>query len=431
MSITGLHKTLAGTGLLCVAGLAALAAHGGVMAGTGTQAAVVPLAPPLPAPVETDAARITPASPADPAPPAEADAAPVALLVDMGSGRTLYARDADRSFLPASVTKTMTAFVAFEMLANGQLRADQTMRVSDEAWKEWHAKGSRMFLARASTPTVDDLLMGIMNVSANDGAVVLAEGAAGSVAAWTAKMNDAARRLGMTHSHFNTPNGYMDQGQTYVSARDLVKLADAMISRYPTYFHRYVGRSGLTWNGITQANHDPLLGVVRGADGIKTGYTGEAHYNFLGTAQRGGRRLLMVLAGVEKPRERTAAARALMEWGFSAWDAKPLLAGGTRLGEAQVQGGTAETVPLVAPRDFFMTLPKGGAARPSMRIVYNGPLVAPIAKGTPVAELEVRADGAPPALLPLAAGEDVGKGGMVDRVRIGFARLLRPARAGA
>jgi D-alanyl-D-alanine carboxypeptidase (penicillin-binding protein 5/6) len=228
-----------------------------------------------------------------------------------------------------------------------------------------------MFLARASTPTVDDLLMGIMNVSANDGAVVLAEGAAGSVAGWTAKMNEAARRLGMTHSHFNTPNGYMDNGQTYVSARDLVKLADAMISRYPAYFHHYVGRPGLTWNGITQPNHDPTLGVVPGADGIKTGYTGEAHYNFLGTAQRGGRRLLMVLAGVEKPRDRTKAARALLEWGFSAWDAKPLLAGGTRLGEAQVQGGTAETCRW-SPRAISCDAAQGRRARPSMRIVYNG-----------------------------------------------------------
>jgi D-alanyl-D-alanine carboxypeptidase (penicillin-binding protein 5/6) len=135
-----------------VAGLAALAAHGGVLADGGTQAAVVPLAPALPGPVETDAARITPASSADPAPPAEADVAPVALLVDMGSGRTLYARDADRSFLPASVTKTMTAFVAFEMLAKGQLRADQTMRVSDEAWKEWHAKGAACFWRAPAPP---------------------------------------------------------------------------------------------------------------------------------------------------------------------------------------------------------------------------------------------------------------------------------------
>jgi len=412
---------LIGATLLGGVGLLTLASQGATSPGP----VVVALAPALPAPIESHIASTTLTQPTDPAPPPQANAAPVALLVDLASGRTLYERDADKPFLPASVTKTMTAYVAFEMLAKGELRADQRITVSDAAWKEWHTKGSRMFLERASQPTVDDLLMGIMNVSANDGAVVLAEGAAGSVPAWVAKMNDAARRLGMTHSHFGTPNGWMDKGNTYVSARDLVKLAQAMIERYPDYYHRYVGRPGLTWNGITQANHDPTLGVVPGADGIKTGFTGEAHYNFLGSAQRGGRRLVMVLAGVERPAQRTAAAKALLEWGFHEWEGKPLLAAGTALGEAQVQGGTVTQVPLVAPRDMLLTLPKGAIApKATMRVVYTGPLVAPIAKGTAVAELEIKLGDDAPARLPLTAGADVPKGGPVDRLRFGFARLI-------
>lgn len=421
MSISPLHKGLIGVASLGAVGALALASHGATNPGP----VVVALAPALPAPEEPRIAGTTQTRPTDPAPPPQANAAPVALLVDLASGRTLYEHNADTPFLPASVTKTMTAYVAFEMLAKGELRADQRIAVSDAAWKEWHSKGSRMFLARGSQPTVDDLLMGIMNVSANDGAVVLAEGAGGSVAGWVAKMNDAARRLGMTHSHFGTPNGWMDKGNTYVSARDLVKLAQAMIERYPDYYHHYVGRPGLTWNGITQPNHDPTLGVVPGADGIKTGFTGEAHYNFLGSAQRGGRRLVMVLAGVERPAQRTAAAKALLEWGFGAWEGKPLLAAGTPLGSARVQGGTATQVPLVAPRDMLLTLPKGEAApQATMRVVYNGPLAAPIAKGTPVAELEIRLGDAPPARLPLTAGADVAKGGVVDRLRYGFARLI-------
>jgi D-alanyl-D-alanine carboxypeptidase (penicillin-binding protein 5/6) len=432
-SIAGLGLTIStwkiatlGVVVAATAGALTLSAHNnGLLGGDGKGPVEVHLAPPLPAPVATTNAIAAPAQGADPLPPAAVDAASEALLVDLGSGRTLYARNADRPFLPASVTKTMTAFVAFEMLAKGELRADQPITVSHAAWKEWHAKGSRMFLADGSTPTVDDLLMGIMNVSANDGAVVLAEGAAGSVPAWVAKMNDAAHRLGMTQSHFGTPNGWMDEGVTHVSARDLVKLADAMITRYPEYYKRYVGRHGMRWNGITQPNHDPTLGLVPGADGIKTGFTNEAHYNFLGSAQRGGRRLVMVLAGVPLPRERSAAAKALLEWGFSQWDARPFVAGGARLGEARVQGGKVETLPLVAPRDFFVTLPKGAVAPPTaMRIVYNGPLVAPIAKGTPVAELEVRVGDAPPAHLPLMAGESVSKGGVMDRLRFGFARLI-------
>ena len=411
-----MNKGLIAISAVSVAGLLALASHGG--ASTGTAPVVVPV--PLPQKVSAPVA----STDATPPPPPEADVAPVALLVDLGSGRTLYARNPDQPFLPASVTKTMTAFVAFEMLANGQLHPDQRIKVSDAAWKEWHTKGSRMFLAQGSAPSVDDLLMGIMNVSANDGAVVLAEGAGGSVAGWVAKMNDAAGRLGMTHSHFGTPNGWMDKGNTYVSAHDMVKLAEAMIGRYPAYYHRYVGRPGLTWNGITQPNHDPTLGLVPGADGIKTGFTNEAHYNFLGSAQRDGRRLVMVLAGVPKPQERSKAAKALLEWGFAAWEDKPLVAAGARIGVAKVQGGASETVGLIAPRGVFNTLPKGGNAPVSLQIVYKGPLTAPIAKGAPVAELEVRIGDAAPARLPLNAAEDVAIGGPMDRLRIGFARLI-------
>lgn len=415
-----MKKLLFAGATVSVAGLVALAAHGGVNSGQ----VVVPLAPPLPAPTSSTANVALPVRADDPLPPAEVGVAPVALLYDLGSGRTLYSRNADTPFLPASVTKTMTAYVAFEMLAKGELREDQTMTVSREAWKEWHSKGSRMFLSEGSKPTVRDLLMGIMNVSANDGAIVLAEGAAGSVAGWVEKMNATARQLGMTHSHFGTPNGWMDNGNTYVSANDLVKLASAMLTRHPDFYHRYVGQPGMTWNGIAQPNHDPTLGVVPGADGIKTGYTGEAHYNFLGSAQRNGRRLLMVLAGVPTPKERTSAARALLEWGFSAWEDKPLVNAGTTLAQARVQGGKVGDVDLVAPRDFFATMPTGASAPANLRVVYNGPLVAPIEKGTPVAELEVRLGGAAPVRLPLTAGHSVEKGGVMDRVKFGLSRLI-------
>ena len=356
-------------------------------------------------------------------PPAAAELAPVAMLVDMGSGRTLYARDIKRAFLPASVTKTMTAFVAFELLAQGKLRADQRMKVSAAAYKEWHTKGSRMFLEYNSEVSVGDLLTGIMTVSANDGCVVLAEGAAGSVANWVALMNDAARRLHMDDSHFGTPNGWMDKGNTRVSARDLVKLANAMITRYPAYYHRYVGHKGMVWNKIAQNNHDPMLGVVKGADGIKTGYTVEAHYNYLGSAERNGRRLIMVVAGVPKPNERAKAARALMEWGFAAWDDKPLVAAGARLGEAQVQGGATASVPLIAPRAYYATLAKGTKAQVAMTITYKGPLKAPIAKGAEVAMLELRMPGEPEVHLPLVAGQEVKAGGVIGRLQAGLARL--------
>lgn len=356
-------------------------------------------------------------------PPHEADAAPVALLVDLSSGRTLFARDPDRPFLPASVTKVMTAYTAFDLLAQGKLKPGQMMTVSDNAWNEWHAKGSRMFLARASQVSVDDLLMGITTVSANDGCIVLAEGAAGSVAGWVALMNGEARKLGMTGSHFGTPNGWMDNGNTYYTAHDLARLADAMLTRFPAYYHRYIGHKSLRWNNITQFNHDPTLGIVPGADGIKTGWTNEAHYTFLGSAERGGRRLVMILAGVPTAPERARAAHALMEWGFNAFDSWPLFRAGDRVGTADVQQGAQASVGLMAPRAYFATLPKGETAPVSLHVKYDGPLVAPIVKGTPIARLEIRIGGEPPGEVPLLASNDVPRGTALDRLRSGLGLL--------
>ncbi len=358
-------------------------------------------------------------------PPHEADAAPVALLIDLSSGKTLFARNPDQRFLPASVTKVMTAFTAFDLLSQGKLKRNQLMTVSDDAWQAWHAKGSRMFLARASQVSVDNLLMGITTVSANDGCIVLAEGAAGSVDGWVALMNAEARKLGMNNSHFGTPNGWMDNGNTYYTAHDLALLANAMLTRFPADYHRYIGHKQLTWNGITQPNHDPTLGIIPGADGIKTGFTNEAHYTFLGSAERGGRRLVMVLAAVPTAPERARAARALMEWGFNAWDAYPLFGNGERIGTAEVQQGTAASVGLVAPRAYFATLPKGGFAPISLHVRYNGPIMAPIAKGAQIADLEIRVGSEPPTHVPLMAANDVPRGSAIDRLRTGLTDLLR------
>ena len=414
--------------------LALLWAEGGVaqLPATVTTSVPAPAAEeadgPPPAKAEASSAPVAvplPAVPAgEPAPPREVELAPVALLVDLNSGRVLYARDAAKPFLPASVTKTMTAYVAFELMASGKLNPAKMITESPQTYKEWHRKGSRMFLEPTKPVSVDELVTGIMNVSANDGAVVLAEGVAGSREKWVAMMNDAAHRLGMNDSHYGTPNGWMDNGNTHVSARDLVKLADAMITRYPDYYHRYVGRPGMTYNGITQPNHDPILGVVPGADGIKTGFTNEARYTFLGSAQRGDRRLVMVLAGVNRPHDRAKVAKALMEWGFTAWADQPIFKQGALVGDARVQGGNVSQVGLVAPHALMATLPKGTQAPVSMKITYKGPLMAPILKGDQVAELEVKIGDKAPSHVPLMAAADVAKGGAIDRLRAGFARLV-------
>lgn len=350
-----------------------------------------------------------------PAVPTAAEA-PVALLVDLGSGQILHARAPDRRFMPASVTKVMTLYLAFELIEAGRLDPAQVFVMSPAIAREWRRKGSTMFLDAGEQVRVDDLLLGIANVSANDGAAVLAEGQAGSVAAWTAAMNRTALGLGMTGSHFASPNGWPDEGRTFTTASDLVALARAMISRHPDKFGYYIGRSGFDYKGIAQVNHDPMIGRVAGADGIKTGFTNEAGFSYLGTARRDGQRLVLVLAGVENGRLRARLAKAYVEWGFTAFDRRQLFAPGAVVGEARVQDGDARSIALRAAGPVTINLPKGSDARLAATIRYDGPLRAPIAAGQEVAVLEVTARGVAPARIPLYAAAPVGKAGPLDRI---------------
>ena len=288
-----------------------------------------------------------------------ADDAPIALLVDVSSGQTLFAREEDRRFMPASITKVMTTFLAFERMGQGKLFPQQVTAMRPETFKLWHGVGSTMYLANNAPVTIDALLHGVTTVSANDGAVVLGEAALGSVAAWVAEMNRTARAIGMRDSHYGTPNGWMDEGHTWVTARDLATLASAMIIRHPAYYHHYVGARGFLYNGIAQRNHDPISGVVRGADGIKTGFTNQAGYGFLGSAQRNGRRLVMVVATSPTGRQRNSAARAFMEWGFQAFDSRILFPAGMTLASARVQNGGLRHVDLVTPRPIRLAMPRG------------------------------------------------------------------------
>ena len=350
-----------------------------------------------------------------PAVPTAAEA-PVALLVDLGSGQVLHARNPDRRFMPASVTKVMTLYLAFELIEAGRLDPAQVFVMSPAVARDWRRKGSTMFLDMGEQVRVDDLLLGIANVSANDGAAVLAEGQAGSVAAWTMLMTTTALGLGMTGSHFGTPNGWPDEGRTFTTANDLVALARAMITRHPDKFGYYIGRAGLDYKGIAQVNHDPMIGRVQGADGIKTGFTNESGFSYLGTARRDGQRLALVLAGVENGRLRARLAKAYVEWGFSAFERRPLFAANAVVGEARVQDGDARGVALKAAGPVAINLPRGSSSKLTATIRYDGPLRAPIAAGQEVAMLEVTAPGIAPARIPLYAGEAVGTAGPIDRI---------------
>jgi serine-type D-Ala-D-Ala carboxypeptidase (penicillin-binding protein 5/6) len=373
------------------------------------------------------------AYPATAAAPPYNTAAPVAYMVDLSSGAVLYAKDADRRMPPASMAKMMTVYVAFDMIKKGELKLDQIMDVRPETWTKWHgpAAGSTMFLSTGEKVSVENLLKGIVTLSGNDACVVLAEGVSGTEEAFVQRMNDSAKKLGLANSRFGTSNGWPDEGRTYTTAHDLAVLAKATIEDHPDLYKRFYALKEFTWGktlgskaDITQANRDPLLGRVAGADGLKTGHTDEAGYGFTGSAEQGGRRLVMVVAGLDSFNGRIAESVNFMEWGFKAWAAKPLFAKGKQVEVAEVQSGDASTVGLVAPRNLAVTLPAGAAANMTIKIVYDGPVKAPIKAGQHIADLVVTTPDAGAQVMPLVAANDVGEAGFFRRLWAGMASLF-------
>jgi len=357
----------------------------------------------------------------------------VAYLIDLSSGAVLLSKNADVRMPPASMAKMMTTNVAFELIKKGDLKTDKMCTVRPETWQKWHGPqaGSTMFLSPNEQVSVDELLKGIITLSGNDASVVLAECIAGTEEAFTNIMNENAKRLGLTNSHFGNSNGWPDEGRTYVTARDLATLARAEIENYPDLYKKYYSLTEYTHGqtlgsgaAITQANRNPLLGKVPGADGLKTGHTDEAGYGFTGSAEQNGRRLIMVVAGLDSYNGRIEESVRLMQWGFNAWQSKPLFKSGTNVGSAKVQMGSSSEVPLVAPRDLALTIPAGVLSKTgAMKIRYQGPVKAPIAKGQHIADLVVAMpDGE--QVMPLVAGEDVGQAGFFGRIWIGLKQLF-------
>ena len=360
--------------------------------------------------------------------------AKVAYLIDLSSGATLYAKNADVRMPPASMAKMMTTDVAFELIDKGQLPLNKMCTVRPETWQKWHGPqaGSTMFLSPNEQVSVENLLKGIVTLSGNDASVVLAECIAGTEQAFTDQMNALGKRIGLTNSHFGTANGWPDNGVTYVSARDLATLARWEIEHHYKLYKEFYSLPSFTWGktlgsnqDITQQNRNPILGHVAGADGLKTGHTDEAGYGFTGSAEQNGRRLIEVLAGLPSWNARVQESTRLIEWGFNAWQAKPLFQQGAKVGVAKVQLGSLSEVSLVAPRNLAVTVPAGLSGEAvQMRVRYEGPLVAPIQKGQEVAQLVVSTGDTPPQIVPLVAGEDVGRAGFFGRIWLGLKSLF-------
>ena len=335
-----------------------------------------------------------------------------ALLLDADTGTVLFAKEPDTRIPPASLAKLMTMEVVFNQLRSGNLSLDDKFFVSENAWRNGGASsgGSTMFAKLNSEIRLEDLIRGVIVQSANDGCIIIAEGLAGSEAAFSGLMNERARALGLDGSYFTNSTGLPDEKQ-FVSLRDLAKLSQHMIREYPEYY-RYYKEPEFEWNKILQRNRNPLLRMDIGADGMKTGYTEASGYAIVGTAIRGRQRLIAVLSGMTSKRQRSEESRKILDWGFRAFEKLSLFGADEVIGKANVYGGAKPGVDVTGDGPVEIYLPIGNRDKLKARIVYEGPLLPPVEAGARVATLKVWIGDELSQETPLYAAETVEKGGL-------------------
>lgn len=350
--------------------------------------------------------------------------APIAFLYDVTSNAVLFAKQADLPSPPASMATLMTLELVFKAMAEGRLKREQTFKITEDAWRRGGApsRSSTMFAKLNSDVPVIDLLRGVIVQSGNDAAITLAEGLAGTEQQFADQMNQRARELGLTRSTFRNATGQPDPAQL-VTARDLARLAEHLIETYPEQY-KIFAEPEFTWSKITQRNRNPLLADYQGADGLKTGYTEASGFGLVGSVMRDGRRLVIVLNGLGTAKERADQARKLLDWGFSAFEQRRLFDAKDEVAEARVFGGQSLHVPLVAQRPVDLLTPKGDDARVTARVTYEGPIVAPIAKGAKIAVLRVWRGDTLTVEQPLYAGADVPVGDLSRRALDGALELV-------
>jgi serine-type D-Ala-D-Ala carboxypeptidase (penicillin-binding protein 5/6) len=349
--------------------------------------------------------------------------APTAILIDAESHAVLFEKNADELTAPASMAKTMTIEIVFNELKNGRINLDTEFTISENAWRKGGAGsgGSAMFAKVNSSVRVEDLLRGIIVQSGNDASIAVAEGLAGTEENFARMMNERAKQLGLTKSTFRNATGYGDPAQK-VTVRDLAKLALHIIDTYPDLY-KIFGEREFTWNKIRQQNRNPLLAMEIGADGLKTGNIDEAGFGLIGSAVQNGQRLILVVNGLKTAKDRANEARKLLEWGFRAFESRQLFAEGQPIGEVQVFGGDRRSLPLVARKPVRVLVNRGESERVSARIVYTGPLKAPVQKGAEVARLRVDRGDMQALEVPLYASEDVQVGTLSQRALDGLLEM--------
>jgi D-alanyl-D-alanine carboxypeptidase (penicillin-binding protein 5/6) len=338
-----------------------------------------------------------------------------ALVQDYESGAILFDKNASQPMAPASMTKLLTAEIVFRELKEGRLHLDDKFHVSEHAWRTGgaHSHGSAMFLSVNSDVRLEDLIRGLVVQSGNDAAITIAEGIAGSEDAFAGMMNKRAAEIGMTNSHFVNPWGKSDPDQ-HVTARDMALLAAYIIRNYPDYY-KYFAEKEFTWNKIRQLNRNPLLTMDIGADGLKTGDIAESGFGLVGSAVQDGQRLIVVINGLKSASERAEEGRKLFNWGFRAFDPRVLFQPGDAIGAVDVYGGAKGEVEVTCDRPVKVFVPHGSTDRLSAKLVYTGPLVAPIAAGVEIGRLDVYRGSIRELDLPVKTKESVARGTLTQR----------------
>jgi D-alanyl-D-alanine carboxypeptidase (penicillin-binding protein 5/6) len=334
-----------------------------------------------------------------------------ALLIDYDTGTVLLEKNADEAIPPASMSKLMTLYMVFDKLKHGELKLDDTLPVSEKAWR---MQGSKMFVHVGDRVRVEDLLRGVIIQSGNDACIVLAEGIGGSEEAFADQMTEKARELGLTASTFKNATGWPDPGHL-MSVRDIAILSRHIIEDFPDLYPLF-SEIEFTYNKIKQGNRNPLLYKNMSVDGLKTGHTEEAGYGLSASANRDGRRLILVVHGLAGVNERSQEAERLIEWGFREFVNATIAKAGEPIETAPVWQGAAPEVPLTVASDVTVTLPRSARRKLDALVRFEGPLPAPVRKGDAVATLHVEANGIPPMDIPLVAAADVAPLGMAGRL---------------
>jgi D-alanyl-D-alanine carboxypeptidase (penicillin-binding protein 5/6) len=342
-----------------------------------------------------------------------------AVLIDTATDTVLLDKASDVPMPPASMSKLMTIYMVFDRLKSGRVSMDDQFLVSEKAWRKG---GSKMFVRVNTRVSVRDLLRGIIIQSGNDACIVIAEGLAGSEEAFAEQMNRRAREIGLTESSFKNATGWPAEGHV-MSARDIARLSMRLIKDFPDYYKLFA-ETEFTYNGIKQGNRNPLLYKNFGADGLKTGHTEASGFGLAASAVRDGRRLLLVVNGLDSMRERSSESARLLDWGFRETAIYALFKKGDVVDRADVWLGVEKSVPLVIDRDLALTMPRRARGDMKAKVVFNNPVPAPVRAGTPIARLVVTAEGQKPLELPLVAGKDIEQLGLFGRLGAAIRHLV-------